>query len=94
MSELFNGELNLTNDPSQWEVIQQLRNLQGLTIEFLSKLIADLSPVMQIEAMSRMPSTYWAYRLYGDANRDEELWLRNEIKHPMWMPVEFEALVR
>jgi len=94
MAELFSNELNLTNDPAQWEVIQELRNLQGLTIEFLSKLIADLSPVMQIEAQTRMPSTYWAYRLYGDANRDEELWLRNEIKHPMWMPVEFEALVR
>lgn len=71
-----------------------MREILGFTVEYLSKVMADLAPVIVVGADVRMPSIYWAYRLYGDATRADELSERNDIKHPMWMGTEFEALAR
>lgn len=94
IAQRFEAELQQIHSGEQWEVAQALRELQGFTIEYLSALITDLAPVMQIEAGARMPSIYWGYRLYKDAARADELWARNRIKHPAWMPTVFEALAR
>lgn len=94
IEERFSAELARIVRPEEWEVAQALRELMGLTIEFLSKLMADLAPVIVVESGVRLPTLYWAYRLYGDAKRGDELWARNDVKHPMWLPGEFEALAR
>jgi prophage DNA circulation protein len=56
--------------------------------------MADLSPVIIVGAKRVLPSLYWAYRLYADPMRGAELWRRNQIKHPAYMPINFEALAR
>lgn len=94
LAERFEAELNAMNRAEQWEVLQEMRDLLGLAVDYLSKVMADLAPVIVVEVPARMPSLYWAYRLYGDATRGDELAARNRIKHPMWMPREFEALAR
>ncbi len=90
----FNMELERITNPNEWEVVQAMRDLMGLTVEFLTRKMADLAPVLSIEARSVLPTLYWAYRLYGDPMRAQELWERNSIIHPMWVPTEFEALAR
>jgi len=94
VAQRFEEALRQIQSGREWEVSQALSELQGLTIEYLSSLIADLAPVMQIEAGALMPSIYWGYRLYKDAPRGDDLWARNRVKHPAWMPAIFEALVR
>lgn len=72
----------------------EVSELMGQTVELLSRLVADLAPVLQVSAPRRMPALWWANRLYGDANRAGELVARNRVKHAAFMPVEFEALSR
>ena len=84
---------NITR-PEAWEVALALGEIEGKLIEFLSQTITDLAPVNVVEASRQMPSLYWSWRLYGTAQRGTELWTRNSVKHPGWMPSEFEALSR
>ncbi|MDX2265449.1 MAG: DNA circularization N-terminal domain-containing protein [Hyphomicrobiales bacterium] len=80
-----------------WEahaVWRDVWTLQGQMAEYLSRLIADLAPVVFIGAPKSMPSLYWAGRLYDDAARAAEVAARNRVKHPSFMPAEFEALSR
>lgn len=90
----FNSEIARLDSGDQVEVLNALRELQGLTCDYLSKLTATLAPVLQVETKALMPSIYWAYRLYEDATRADELSDRNRIKHPSFMPTVFEALAR
>ena len=84
---------NITR-PEAWEVALALGEIEGKLIEFLSQTITDLAPINVVEASRQMPSLYWSWRLYGNAARAGELWTRNSVKHPGWMPAEFEALSR
>ena len=54
----------------------------------------DPSPktVLTIDAVATMPAIWWAYRLYQDPARAGELVARNGVKHPQFMPQQFEAL--
>lgn len=61
-------------------------------VEYLSRAILDLAPVNTISANLSMPSLYWAWRLYGDPRRGDELVARNRVVHPAFMPADFEAL--
>jgi prophage DNA circulation protein len=76
------------------EVYKALQDVRGAAIDFLSRDITDLAPVLEINQMRPMPAAYWANRLYNDAGRIEELTQRNSVKHPLFMPLEFEAVSR
>lgn len=69
-----------------------ISDLRGRVVDFLSRLIADLAPVIEVTANRSMPSLYWAYRLYQDPLRSAELVDRNGVKHPSFMPFTFSAL--
>lgn len=90
----FQAELDKITRANQFELFGAMQDLLGKTVDFLSRSMADLAPVLTIEARALMPSLYWAARLYDDAVRAEELWARNGVKHPSFMPVRFEALAR
>ena len=45
-----------------------------------------------LDVGAQMPSLYWAYRLYADAERAKEVAARNRVYHPSFMPTTFEAL--
>jgi prophage DNA circulation protein len=72
-----------------------LQAARGAVIEYLSRVILDLAPVVTVEANLSMPSLFWAYRLYEDPTRSTELVARNPaVQHPSFMPDTFEALAR
>ena len=65
---------------------------RGRVAAYLSRLITDLAPVITVNAPVRLPSLYWAWRLYEDPTRAAELVARNAIRHPAHMPPSFQAL--
>lgn len=77
-----------------YEAVKEIYALRGMVAEHLTNLIATLAPVLVVSAPRRMPSLWWANRLYGDASRADEIAKRNSVKHASFMPVEFEALAR
>ena len=79
------GDIDLYN------AIAALRNS---VIEYLSRAVLDLAPVVTVEANLVLPSLYWAWRLYADPNRSDELVARNLVQHPSFMPTAFEALAK
>lgn len=92
VAERFEAELAKIEEADQFEVYIEMSRVMGLTVDYLSKLMADLAPIMVVEAQRSLPAIYWASRLYGDASRGEEISRRNEVKHPTFMPAQFEAL--
>jgi prophage DNA circulation protein len=80
--ELAAGEIDL---------FHTLASLRDRVIDYLSRAIIDLAPVLTVEANLSMPSLFWAWRLYADPNRNSELVARNRIAHPSFMPPMFEA---
>lgn len=96
VSELFDFELNRLSvlgyqGHDVWSALYELR---GKTVELLSRQMADLAPVQFINAPQLMPSLFWAQRLYGDAARAGEIARRNRLKHPSFVPTDFEVLAR
>lgn len=74
------------------DLFHAVAKLRDTTIEYLSRAILDLAPVVTVEANLSMPSLFWAWRLYKDPNRSSELVARNLVAHPSFMPTSFEAL--
>lgn len=93
-AELFEAALAGLDGWEMFDVWSELNTLRGQVAEHLTRLITTLAPVRIITAPARMPSLYWANRLYGDHRRATELVDRNGIKHALFMPTEFEALSR
>ncbi len=79
--------------PSEdFAIYNALIKLRDATIDYLSRAILDLAPVVKVHASLGMPSLFWAWRLYADPARSNELVARNRIEHPSFMPPVFEAL--
>ncbi|MFZ4807465.1 MAG: DNA circularization N-terminal domain-containing protein [Hyphomicrobiaceae bacterium] len=93
-AERFDAELARLAGWRAHEISVTLDGLRGRTVEHLTREITDLAPVLSVGSEVSMPSLWWAFRLYGDATRAGELAERNRIKHPSFMPLEFEALAR
>lgn len=88
----FERELNDTRGAVDAELYLAIDDLRARIIEYLSRMIADLAPVMTVESGVRLPSLAWAWRLYADPNRGGELVARNHVSHPGMMPLVFQAL--
>lgn len=69
-------------------------DLQGATIDYLSRVILDRAPVIQVGANRRMPSLWWSFRLYANADRSQEIADRNRVAHPSFCPLGMEVLSR
>jgi prophage DNA circulation protein len=93
VAEYFEIELSRMT-PDQVGLFNSMTALRDAVIEYLSRTILDLAPVVTVTANAVMPSLYWAWRLYGDPSRADDLVARNRVVHPSFMPAEFEALAR
>jgi prophage DNA circulation protein len=81
--------------PSEdYELFHALVKMRDTTIDYLSRAVLDLAPVVKVSSSVQMPSLYWSWRLYGDANRGQEIVDRNRVAHPSFIPVKFEALAK
>lgn len=92
-AERFGAEMARCTGGLDAELFVALAELRGLVCDYLTRLITDLAPVAQVEAPRSMPSLWWAWRLYGDPARADEIVARNRLPHPSFVPSTFEALV-
>jgi prophage DNA circulation protein len=78
--------------PENINLFDAIASLRNSTIQYLSTAIINLAPVVTVSANLSLPALYWAWRLYADPNRSDELVARNQVTHPSFMPLSFEAL--
>lgn len=90
----FEAELNAATGAEFADLFVAAQDLRSRVVEFLSRLIADLAPVVTVEAARILPSLWWSWRLYAAADRAGELVDRNQVRHPSFMPRTFQALAR
>lgn len=91
VAELIDIELGRLDAGRDHALARALTDIAGRTAEYLSRQIADLAPIVVVEAERRMPSLWWAQRLYGDAAKAAGLVSRNSVRHASFMPASFEA---
>lgn len=92
-AERFGAEMARCIGGLDAELYVALAELRGLVCDYLTRLITDLAPVAQVEAPRMLSSIWWAWRLYGDPTRADEIVARNRLPHPSFVPRTFEALV-
>lgn len=91
IAELFDDEI-LGLDMAESETIEAVQDLRDQAVDYLSRLILDLAPVITAESNLPLPSLVWAWQLYADPTRSGELVARNKVLHPSFMPLSIEAL--
>ena len=94
VAERFDREAENATGADYAPLYVAIAELRGRIAEYLTRLIADLAPVVTIEAAISQPSLVWAYRLYQDPARAGELVARNSVSHPSFLPQTFAALAR
>jgi len=94
VAEYVDNELMRLASWQQYDVYSQIADLRKKSVAYFQRLITDLAPVLTFETSARMPSLYWACRLYNDAGRAQELADRNRAIHPSFLPESFEALAK
>lgn len=91
-AEMVGDELGNWTGAAGFSVYTALQDLQGAVVQYLTQLMANLAPVVTVSAPQSMPALWWAWRLYQDPSRAVDLVLRNNVMHPSFMPLSFEAL--
>lgn len=90
--ERFEREIGLCLGAVDAEVAEALTRMRDSCVEYLSRQIATLAPIVTVSAQRPLPALWWAWRLYGDPTRADDLVSRNSVPHPGFMPLQFEAL--
>lgn len=67
-------------------VFQSLSGLRKAVVTDLTSRGAELPRVRTVTLPSTIPALVAAYRIHGDASRDEEIVARNRIRHPGRVP--------
>lgn len=91
-AERLGAELGNAAGAANAPLYVALATLQGAVVQYLTRLIATLAPVVTVTAPQSMPSLWWSWRLYQDPARAVDLVLRNAVTHPSFMPTTFAAL--
>lgn len=91
-SARFQSELEQCAGAADADLYIAIQNLRNAVIDYLTTLINDLKPVVTAILADTLPSLVLAWRLYADPTRGDELVARNQVRHPSFMPLEFQAL--
>jgi prophage DNA circulation protein len=94
VAERFEAELYDTTGAENVELYRAIEGLRGTVIEWLTKTINTLAPVIAVESARILPSLALAWVLYANPMRAVELVERNNVRHPSFMPRAIEALSR
>lgn len=70
------------------EVFESLRDLRIEVVRDLDRRAVDRPNLRQVQPPEVMPASVLAYRLYGDAERGEEIARRNGVPHAGFVPPE------
>jgi hypothetical protein len=90
--DLFNQEIERLSFNE--DAVVALTEIRDQCVKYISANIVNAVPTIEISAPASMPALYWAYRLYGDPTRAQEIVDRNGIVDPAFVPSQFEALAR
>lgn len=74
------------------DLLDRLSAMGGIVAELAQRQEADLAPLITVSANRPLPALVWAFALYGDPARAEEVARRAGAAHPGFMPERFEAL--
>lgn len=74
------------------DLARELSAMKGVLAELVTRREADLAPIIRVSVPARMPSLWWAWRLYADPTRAEDLARRAGAFNPASMPESFDAL--
>jgi prophage DNA circulation protein len=92
VAEAIDAELDRLSGDKAYGLYVALSETRGHAVEFFTRLLTDLAPVVIVSTGVPMPSLWLANMLYGDAERAGELARRNRVIHPSFMPTDIEAL--
>lgn len=88
----MSAELDLCHGAADAELYLAIQGVRDGVVDYLTQLIADLSPVVTVITVAPRPALVLAWRLYADPARALELVRRNAVRHPSFMPLEVSAL--
>lgn len=74
------------------DLARELSSMQGLLAELVRRQEADIAPLIEVSLPAPLPSLVWAWRLYGDPSRADELARRTGAPNPAFLPERFTAL--
>ena len=87
--ELELAAASVARDETGWAA---LRDLRAAVCAWFDATILDLKPVILATAPRSLPAVWWAWRLYADPGRAQELVDRNRAPHPSFLPATIEAV--
>lgn len=91
ISNIYEAELEFTQDA---QLFDYLNNLQASTCSLISERGNGEPRLYKKTQKVVMPAVLWAYDLYQDETRTDEIILRNNeiVIHPLFMPTTLEVL--
>lgn len=89
LAELVDLQMQRLSDP---DTSTALATVLGYAMKAVSAQILTLAPVITVSSNQSLPNLYWAWRLYSDATRADQLAQFNNTPTPAFMPTTFEAL--
>jgi len=92
MNEMLDQELIAAVAVESLDLITSIAALRAAVSDYLTTLATTLKPIVIVTAPRALPAVLLAYRLYNDPTRWSELVARNNVKHPSFMPLRFDAL--
>ncbi|MCB2106352.1 MAG: DNA circularization N-terminal domain-containing protein [Rhodobacteraceae bacterium] len=94
VAERFETELYDTTGAANAPLYLAIEQLRGSVIEWLTRTINDLAPIVMVESARIRPALDLAWVLYADPSRGDELVARNAVRNPLFVPHRIEALSR
>ncbi|MCE2576023.1 DNA circularization protein [Komagataeibacter sp. FNDCR2] len=89
---LLDAEIIIAADNADSESYAALRALRTAVVQDLSERGAQLAHIETYSFNVSMPAIALAWRLYKDPTRTRDLIARADAPHPLFMPMQFEAL--
>ena len=89
---LIDREMEVASLNPGGAVYAALASLRAAIVTYFSGTVANLAAVVTIDANVMAPALFWAWRLYADPTRAQEIIDRNRVPHPAFVAARFEAL--
>lgn len=83
---LIDPEIEAAADRGDDASVRALEQVRVAVLADLKARGGELARVQDLELASSIPAVVLAYRLYGDAERDDEIVARNRVPHPAFLP--------
>lgn len=92
--DLFEQEILIAGDTGQDDIYRALDEVRNALAKQINARAVNLPNLRKITNLDHVPALAFAYNLYEDAERDQEIVERNHIRNPLFIPghVEIEVI--